>query len=210
MSNMSMRIMKLVPWPTKKTKKYYTSQFGKLQKFNSTKIYPQPITYRGAFEFKRSENNGRPPEHFEEIFGRIRAEQNTPVTNPSPIHLVQRNASVSLNARPWYELVMLRKIGLLARNPDERVLIPNTPHWNRLLFNIKHLVQIVPMTFPDGLPTETDIGRTKVNVFSGEMRIGDQYKSSVHRVTGDQKPRIYETRQMRNYLRHLIGVFHRS
>lgn len=204
---MQMKIMKLVPWPTRKTKKYYTSQFNKLQHWNSTRIYPNPITYRGAFEAKRNANFGRPEFHFEEIMNKIRTEQNTPVNNPSPVHIVKRNTAISLNARPWYELVILRKIGLATRIKNEIVLVPNTPHWNRLLFHVKHLITIVPMKFPDGIPEESDIGRTKIDTFSGELRIGDQYKVLHHRVHGDQRPRILETRQMRNYLRKLIGIF---
>ena len=207
MSNMQQRISKLVPWPTQKTKKYYTSQYFKLQHWNSTRIYPNPITYRGAFEAKRNEHTVRPRAHFEEIMGKIRAEQNTPVSNPSPVHIVSRNASICLNIRPWYEHIILRKLGLLTRYKDERVLIPNTPHWNRLLFHVKHLVRIVPMTFPDGIPSQEDIGRTKFNIFSGECRIGDQFKQPVSKVEGDKKPQILETRQMRNYLRHMIGIF---
>lgn len=39
-----------------KRKYFFTSKFPKLEKWNKTRIYPNPLTYRGAFENKRNEN----------------------------------------------------------------------------------------------------------------------------------------------------------
>lgn len=40
-----------------KRKFFVTSKFEKLEKWNKTRIYPNPITYRGAFENLRNENH---------------------------------------------------------------------------------------------------------------------------------------------------------
>ncbi|ENN75254.1 39S ribosomal protein L30, mitochondrial [Dendroctonus ponderosae] len=47
-------------------------------------------------------------------------------------------------------------------------IIKNIPENNQRLWKVKHAVEIVPVTFPDGFPTETDRTFLKEN---GELRI---------------------------------------
>ncbi|KAI1286782.1 39S ribosomal protein L30, mitochondrial [Halotydeus destructor] len=186
-------------------KRFYFSRFDKVDKWIKTNMYPNKKTYRGAFEAKRNENRCRPDAHFEELAEQIRTVQNIPVVQPSPIHMVWRHQP--MYCRPWWEKVTLRKLGLNMKFDHERILIPNTPHYNRLLWEVKHLIRVKPITFPDGVPTEADIGRTKICTFTGTVRIGDQYKVSDERLHGDKKPFIYEGEYLMKYLRRLIGIF---
>jgi len=50
------------------------------------------------------------------------------------------------------------------------VIVKNTPQMNKKLYQIKHLVKIHPLTFPNGEPTAEDIkaGATVLNEY-GEM-----------------------------------------
>ena len=189
----------------KLTKKFITSKYPKLDRWNKTKIYPNPITYRGPFENKRNPNFTIPQLHFEVLTGRIRAIQNSQVTNPSPVHLVWRHQTIC--RRPWWDKVIMRRLGLHSAKNWERALVPNTPHFNRLLWQVKHLIRVKPLTFPDGIPTEKDIGAVKIEDHSGIVRISDQYRVPEHRLTGDKKPKIFEGPTMRTYMRRTIGIF---
>lgn len=101
----------------------------------------------------------------------------------------------------------MRKLGLHYEKEYERVLVPNTPHYNRLLWEVKHLLRMKPLSFPDGLPTEEDIGRTKLCMYTGVVRIGDQYKVPESRIYEPAKPVIYETKYQHGFFRHLMGLF---
>lgn len=182
-----------------------TSRWPKLDTWNKTKLYPNPLTYRGAFEAKRNENFCRPQIQFEELSQKIKATQDMQITSPSPLHMVWLKER--LIHRPWWEVVVARKLGLNWQEPYIRQLVPNTPHHNRLLWQIKHLIRIKPVTFPDGIPTEQDMGRVRFEEHSGACRISDSFKVSKERLEGDVKPTIFEPRMMRSYLRKLIGIF---
>ena len=144
---------------------------------------------------------------FEELSDKIRVAQTTKVTNPSPVHMVW--LTQHLYRRPWYEKVIVRRLGLHSRLMYERVLVPNTPHYNQLLYQIKHLINIKALTFPDGIPTEADIGAVKFCPHSGAVRKGDQYRVPAQRLEAEI-PDILEPHNMRSYLRNLIGLFKKS
>ena len=38
----------------------------------------------------------------------------------------------------------------------------NTPSWNRILWNVKAFIEIRPISFPHGEPTEEDVGNLRV------------------------------------------------
>ena len=139
------------------------------------------------------------------ICDQIRGVQNSQIQNPSPIHMVWR--SQPLQARAWWERVIIRRLGLHSPQMYQRVLIPNTPHYNRLLYQIKHLITMKPLTFPDGVPTEKDIGAVRVEDHSGVVRINEQFRPTDSRLYGDKKPLVFEGPAMRNYLRRALGIF---
>lgn len=188
-----------------KLKFFRTSKYDKLNLFNKTKFYPNPITYRGPFEAKRNENFVRPQIQFEEMFSKIKAVQNSQVTTPSPFHLVWR--VLPIHRTKWDEAVILRKIGLHQERNWFRTLVPNTPHYNKLLWQVKHLIKMKALTFPDGIPTEKDIDCVRIDEHSGVVRINPTFRVSQERIDGDKKPFIMEQRNMRHYLRKLIGIF---
>src|ERR1700737_2487034 len=85
-------------------KNFKTSKYPKLDKFNKTKFYPNPVTYRGPFDAKSNENFVRPHVHFEELSSRIKNMQNSQVTNPSPVHLVWR--TMDIEPAKWWDHVV--------------------------------------------------------------------------------------------------------
>lgn len=188
-------------------KRWSWTRFSKLDNWVKAKMYPNRETYRGAFDGKKNQNFCRPQVHFEQLYQKISDTQDMNVTKPSPIHLVWRHQP--FYCRPWWEKIALRKLGLHYQYDHERVLIPNTPHYNRLLWEVKHLIKIKPLTFPDGVPTEKDIGATRVCTHFGTVRIGDQYRVSDDRLNGETKPVVYQGVYLRDYLKRLIGIFPR-
>lgn len=202
--------MKLDPFRVvvaKSKKIFKTSQYWKLDNWNKKHLYPNPRSYRGSFLHHKDKNRGRPQGMFEEIYDKIKLAQDAKVTNPSPVHLVWLRQT--LQCRPWYEKVIARRLGLHSRLMYERVLVPNTPHYNQLLYEIKHLIVMKPLTFPDGLPTEADIGATKFCAHTGTVRKGDQYKVPPQRLV-TEVPDILEPHNNRQYLRNLIGLWKKS
>lgn len=51
----------------------------------------------------------------------------------------------------------------------------NTEHNNKMLWQIKHLISITPITFPDGYPEEGDLSRCRLYE-NGEFRIDKKYE----------------------------------
>lgn len=54
---------------------------------------------------------------------------------------------------PYWEKDILQDLRLLGRS-EEIVILKNIPEINRRLWRVKHLVEIVPITFPDGFPND--------------------------------------------------------
>ncbi|KAL8584514.1 hypothetical protein ACOMHN_016835 [Nucella lapillus] len=71
---------------------------------------------------------------------------------PAMLHMVRRVRS--LGGRPYWEKNMIKSLGLDEVKKYEPVVHKNTPGVNRILEKVKHLVQIVPITFPHGLPSD--------------------------------------------------------
>jgi large subunit ribosomal protein L30 len=61
----------------------------------------------------------------------------------------------------------------------DKVIVKNTPQMNKLLYQIKHLIKIKPLTFPNGEPSAEDIqaGATVLNEY-GEMFVHKKLGSS--------------------------------
>ena len=56
--------------------------------------------------------------------------------------------------RPWWEKKIIKQLGL--ENGQEFVVVKNTPSMCEKLSVVQHLVKIVPVTFPNGLPTKDE------------------------------------------------------
>jgi len=168
--------------------------------------------YKGPFELKNYEKQSRRkvvPTYKElELFEDVRRIRSAVIKDPSPFHLVARYKPIK--TRPWWELVTLRHLGLHCHDSEmpDWVLVPNTPRYNQLLCNVKHMIHIKPVKFPDGLPTPQDIGRCHIDVQTGEFRIGDAYKRTQKQIDESQKPDHLKPLQMRRYLKKISGILY--
>ncbi|XP_059480509.1 uncharacterized protein LOC132199645 [Neocloeon triangulifer] len=94
---------------------------------------------------------------------------------PSKLLMVQRVARWSGN--PKWDKKILKDLGL-NKNMGEVVLVKNTPQMNKLLYQVKHLIKIKPVVFPNGEPTADDVkvlGATVLNEY-GEMEVRKSLK----------------------------------
>uniref|UniRef100_A0A915JBC5 39S ribosomal protein L30, mitochondrial n=1 Tax=Romanomermis culicivorax TaxID=13658 RepID=A0A915JBC5_ROMCU len=92
---------------------------------------------------------------------------------------------------------------------NEMKVFKNTPHWNNLLWQIKHLIEIRPITFPNGEPTEQDLnsvrllsdGRCLVDrkfaIDDGVMKISDR-QNWTDQLTAEMMSRRALTRYHQN------------
>ncbi len=105
---------------------------------------------------------------------------------------------------------MLRRLGLHQKEVNVRVVLPNTPHFNQLLWEIKHLIRLKPVSFPNGIPTDEDIGSVKVDTFNGVMNVNRSFRVSNERLEKAKNPDIYYGRYLREYLKWSSGMFGKS
>ena len=74
---------------------------------------------------------------------------------PSPVLLVKRVKH--LRGEPWWHKMDCERIGLgIKKSTSTVIALPNLSFYNALLYRIKHLVEIVPVEFPDGIPSPGD------------------------------------------------------
>lgn len=106
-----------------------------------------------------------------------------------------------------YQKIVLRRLGLHQKTNNDRVILPNTPHFNQLLWEIKHLIQLKPVSFPDGIPTETDIGSVKVNTSNGVMNVNESFRVSQDRIENAKSHDIFYGKYLREYLKWSSGMF---
>jgi len=78
-----------------------------------------------------------------------------PDIKPAKLFMVQRIKS--LWGQPYWVRDVITKFKLDTDQLDKAV-IKNTPHNNKLLWIVKHIVKITPITFPYGEPKEGDEG----------------------------------------------------
>lgn len=83
---------------------------------------------------------------------------------PSPVLLVKRVKN--LKGEPWWHKMDCERIGLGIKSKTGRTIValPNLSFYNALLYRIKHLIEITPVTFPENLPNpdEFDVRCAKV------------------------------------------------
>lgn len=168
--------------------------------------------YKGPFEYKKKDtkmynypfgiNKGRLEEKFAEI-NEIRAK---PLNDEdiSPFHLVWRYKH--LYGNPWNHKLILKRLGLHRLHMKSPVIIPNTPHYNSMLWEIKHLIRLKPLKFPDGLPTEDDLGSIKVDLETGEMRINRAFRIPKESLDKSDPPPLFRGKYLREYLKWSSGL----
>nr|CAG4650534.1 EOG090X0EYV [Sida crystallina] len=100
-------------------------------------------------------------------------DQVDPPCTPSPVFMVQRIRS--MKKKPYWDKNILKQLGLDGISSNYAIL-PNTPQINALLWNVKHLIRITPITFPDGIPEGNDLSGARLQD-NGELVFVPQLKS---------------------------------
>jgi len=79
-----------------------------------------------------------------------------PEEDPPPLVLLVERV-VSESGEPWWIKEALEKLGLLTGSyRGKRVAVPNMTHYTSLVYKVKHLVRVTPVSFPNGVPSEAD------------------------------------------------------
>ncbi|XP_015913814.1 uncharacterized protein [Parasteatoda tepidariorum] len=91
---------------------------------------------------------------------------------PSKLFMVWRVAP--LIHRPIWEKEIILKLGL-HKDKAKYATVKNTASNNKMLWKVKHLIRLKPITFPDGLPTNDDLYGTFLKQ-SGELVIAERLK----------------------------------
>jgi len=82
-------------------------------------------------------------------------DQKDPPYEPAKLFMVTKIKSV--RGQPYWEKYLVGRHFKLQEN-GTTVIVKNTPETNQKLYRIKHLVEIKPITFPNGFPTDTTSG----------------------------------------------------
>lgn len=91
---------------------------------------------------------------------------------PSKLFMVWRIGS--LIHRPIWEKETIIKLGL-HHHKARYAIVKNTASNNKMLWSIKHLIRVKPITFPDGFPTQEDIYGTFLKQ-TGELVIAERLR----------------------------------
>jgi len=82
-------------------------------------------------------------------------DEQIPEVEASPVLMVQRVKQ--LKGEPWFNKDYCRQLGLGKTEKMSKLsFVPNIPSVSLILFKIKHLITITPITFPNGMPDDFD------------------------------------------------------
>ncbi|UXI19450.1 RER1-like protein [Sarcoptes scabiei] len=188
----------------------FISQFTR-----QSRSYIYHRVYKGPFEYKKKDtqmsqypfvNHNDLQKKFKEIH-EIRSRKLND-EDVSPFHLVWRYKSFYGNH--WTLKLILRRLGLHQTERNIPVVIPNTPHYNQMLWEIKHLIRLKPLKFPDGIPTEEDIGNVKIDLNTGELRINPANRIPQESLMQSAIPPIFSGKYLREYLKWSSGLVGRG
>lgn len=122
-----------------------------------------------------------------------------PPYEPSKLFRVQRIKP--LKGVPYYEKNILKQLKLDGRS-SEIAILKNIPEINELLWKIKHLIQIKPVTFPNGFPQNVNGTYLKEN---GEMIVKKEIIPEERKLIATDNfktdPRKLDGDTLRRYLR---------
>lgn len=113
-----------------------------------------------------------------DYFSEYAKEKEEPITEPAKLFRVQRIKTAK--GRPHWEKRVLIKLGVaksvssfhfqndiwtsfifcINLQLGDVAIIKNIPEMNMLLYRVKHLIKVDPITFPYGEPTQDDINNT--------------------------------------------------
>lgn len=124
---------------------------------------------------------------------------------PSPFHIVTRIKS-SWNS-DWHIKVLLRRLNLHSSRAGDCVIVPNTPQFNDMLRQVKHLITLRPATFEGRIPTKEDIGAIKVCPQTGVIKIDEKVRMLESRVNLE-KPPLFRGNELRHKINLKYGICH--
>jgi len=126
----------------------YTTKKKRLDKSRETSMaWAKPILDR-----KDEEEHRRP--------------ENDVLKEPHMLHVVYLIKPTK--GRPWWEKDIVEKLGLEGKL-HQPVILKNIPSVNKQLDEVKHLIKIQPLMFPNGIPeNESDWEHSRINSL-GEM-----------------------------------------
>ncbi|XP_055700472.1 39S ribosomal protein L30, mitochondrial [Phlebotomus papatasi] len=112
-----------------------------------------------------------------------------PPIEPSKLFMVKRIKPYK--GIPFWEKRIIRDLGI-DESTSEIAIVKNTPEMNTLLWKVKHLVKITPITFPYGEPTEEDINYTFLKetgecIVAKEIKVDDSRLQATEKFVKDQK-----------------------
>ncbi|XP_044731082.1 39S ribosomal protein L30, mitochondrial [Chrysoperla carnea] len=105
----------------------------------------------------------------------------TPKIDPPKLFMVKRIKPFKGN--PHWEKKILRDFKL---EGNDVAIVKNIPENNGRLWRVKHLVEIKPITFPNGEPTENDINCSYLKE-NGELIISKSLEVSKERLEATEK-----------------------
>ncbi|XP_059611426.1 large ribosomal subunit protein uL30m [Phlebotomus argentipes] len=114
---------------------------------------------------------------------------------PSKLFMVRRIGPYK--GIPYWEKRIIRDLGL-SQSQNEIAVVKNTPDMNSLLWKVKHLIKITPITFPHGEPTEEDINYTYLKrngecIVAKEIKVEENRLQATDEFVKDQKRLDNET-----------------
>nr|CAG4641253.1 EOG090X0EYV [Eulimnadia texana] len=129
-------------------------------------------------------------------------DEKDPPIQPSKVHMVE--LIKKLKGRPYWEKDTIRHLKL--DEEKERItFVPNTPHTNAMLWKVKHLVRITPVTFPQGLPRDGDVRGARIKE-NGEVVFVPQLKEDAivaeKQAVAPKDPSTMDTDTLKKYLRN--------
>lgn len=103
---------------------------------------------------------------------------------PSPVLMVRKIKK--LMNEPYWNKHYCEQIGLGRwEKMDKLSFLPNLPSVGLLLHKIKHLVEITPVTFPNGIPEEFDPDKDGSHLSpNGEFVVNQSYKVDLDEIAG--------------------------
>lgn len=86
----------------------------------------------------------------------------------------------------------------------DKVIVKNTPEMNKILWEVKHIIKITPITFPYGEPQECDQGYLNDKgqyILFNKLRTNDKRLEASHKFFKD--PRRFEADTLKKKLRDI-------
>jgi len=125
-------------------------------------------------------------------------EQVDPPYSPSKVFMVQRIKC--LKKKPYWDKNVMTELGLNNKR-STIAIVANTPPMNALLWKVKHLVRITPITFPQGIPSDGDVRGAKLKENGELVFVPKLEEPTLSDVESDIKEPRIDGETMQKYLR---------